>query len=484
LFRSTGFRLALWYSAIFIISLLILHAHEHWRFNLFVRNDNRDSVMGRIEKYTAIEKSNGLGKLLEEIRNDDAENAAAGFFMRVFDSSGETQWLTLPQESRDMANRYLEKSESFPLEQWSILRAGRDRRRDREESRWEDEDRHDDERWRRRSGKDLDIYSRVLTNGMILQVGKTALKWDILEEHFFEDYIEVMIPGILLAVLGGIFLARRAMRPVRHLTETVQKIETGRMDARVPSSGSGGELDELVALFNNMLNRIETLVTGMREALDNVAHDLRTPLSRMKASIEDALQSDEDAKKMKESLGDCAEELEQIVAMLNALTDISEAETGAMTLSLEQINLLSLLAEVTEVYRHVAEDKNIDIEVSIPEELVLYADRVRIRQVMANLLDNSIKYTSEGQVKITARPDGEHVVVSFEDTGEGIAPEDIPRIFDRLYRGDRSRSRRGLGLGLSFVQAVVSAHNGRVEVESEPNRGSTFSVFLPATQNR
>jgi signal transduction histidine kinase len=435
--------------------------------------------MGKIEKYADIEKNNGLEQLLEEIRNDDAENAAGGFFVRVFDNADKTQWLTLPKESRDMANRYLEESTSLPLEQWNILRARRDRH-DREDSHREDEDRHDDDRWRRRSGEDLDIYSRILTNGMILQIGKTSAEWDVLEEHFFEDYIEVMVPGILIAILGGIFLSRRAMRPVRHLTETVQKIETGRMDARVLSSRSEGELDELVRLFNNMLERIETLVNGMRQSLDNVAHDLRTPLSRMKASIEDALQSEKSAEQLKESFSDCAEELEQIVEMLNTLTDVSEAETGAMKLSPEHIKLSSLLVEVIEIYGHVAEDKNVEMEVSIPEDLILYADRVRIRQVMANLLDNAIKYTSEGRVKITARPDAEQVVVSFEDTGEGIPPEDIPHIFDRLYRGDRSRSQRGLGLGLSFVQAIISAHNGRVEVESDPGGGSVFRVFLPA----
>jgi signal transduction histidine kinase len=319
---------------------------------------------------------------------------------------------------------------------------------------------------------------------MILHIGKTVPEWNAIKDYFgIEDYLEVMIPGILLAILGGIFLARRAMRPVRDLTETVQKITTGRMDARVPSGSTSGELDELVRLFNDMLERIETLVTGMRESLDNVAHDLRTPLSRMMATIEDALESDESIEKIRESLSDCAEELEQIVAMLNALMDISEAETGAMRLAPERFKLSSMLEEVIDVYRHVAEEKHVEIACSVPEDLGLYADRARIRQVFANLLDNSIKYTSEGQVRITAHREGDRIAVSFKDTGEGIAAGDIPRIFERLYRGDRSRSQRGLGLGLSFVKAVINAHGGRVNVQSEPNQGSMFSVYLPAAQD-
>ena len=482
LFRNTGFRLALWYSAIFILSIVILHLHEHWRFNLIVRDSNRDSVMAKVEKYSDIEKNHGLEKLLEAIQKDDTENADRGFFVCVMDNKGEARWVTLPRESKDIAHRSLEKSASLPPEQWNLLRVGRDRHdRDEFSSRTERR-RREDERWRRRSSEDLDIYCRILTNGMILQIGKTAPEWDAIAHRFNEDYLEVMIPAILLAVLGGIFLSRRALRPVRHLIETVQQIETGRLDARVQSRGTGGELDELVRLFNGMLERIETLVTGMRHALDNVAHDLRTPLSRMRASIEDALQSGESVEQLKESLSDCAEDIGQIVTMLNALMDISEAETGTMKLNPETIGLASLVDEVVDVYRCVAEEKGVGIETSVPENIMLNVDRTRFRQALANLLDNSIKYTSQGYVRIDARREGGHVAVSFEDTGDGIAPEDISRIFDRLYRGDRSRSQRGLGLGLSFVKAVLAAHNGRIEVESTLNQGSTFTIYLPAPQ--
>ena len=202
----------------------------------------------------------------------------------------------------------------------------------------------------------------------------------------------------------------------------------------------------------------------------------------MRASIEDALQSGESVEQLKESLSDCAEDIGQIVTMLNALMDISEAETGTMKLNPETIGLASLVDEVVVVYRCVAEEKGVGIETSVPENILLNVDRTRFRQALANLLANSIKYTSQGYVRIDARREGGHVAISFEDTGDGIAPEDISRIFDRLYRGDRSRSQRGLGLGLSFVKAVLAAHNGRIEVQSTLNQGSTFTIYLPAPQ--
>jgi len=481
LLRNTAFRLAFWYTVLFIFSFLLLHAHEHWLLNSIVKENSHNLVMEKIERYSDIEKMNGSERLLQEIRNDHLENTSSGFLIRLVDREGESLWVTMPHEMKDSAAEYLDEIASFPPGQWNLLIIGEDEERGERFFNKREKRRKDHVgRMFRRIGQDLDIYGRLLPNGALLQVGRTLTEWDVFSRNLLHSYFEVLLPATVLALLGGIFLARRALSPVRDLINTVKQIETGRMDARVPSRGTGGELDELVRLFNGMLERIETLVTGMRQALDNVAHDLRTPLSRMKVSIEESLQSNENIENMKESLSDCAEELEQITEMLSALMDISEAETGVMKLTPERIKLSSLVEDVVEVYRHVAEEKNIKIEISVSEDLALYADKARIRQVFANLLDNAIKYTSEGRVKIIAQRDANHVIVSFKDTGEGIAPEDIPHIFDRLYRCDRSRSRRGLGLGLSFVKAVLEAHNGRVEVKSELNRGSTFAITLPA----
>jgi len=166
--------------------------------------------------------------------------------------------------------------------------------------------------------------------------------------------------------------------------------------------------------------------------------------------------------------------------MLNTLMDISEAETGALKLKLEPVNISELLENVVELYRYVAEDKQLVVHTAYPRELYVTADRHRLRQALANLLDNALKYTPRGgRVEVQASAHPQEVVINIKDSGPGIPPEEIPKIWDRLYRGDQSRSQRGLGLGLSLVKAIVSAHRGQVEVASQPGVGSCFSVHLP-----
>jgi signal transduction histidine kinase len=252
------------------------------------------------------------------------------------------------------------------------------------------------------------------------------------------------------------------------------------MDARVPVPQTGDELDELATLFNGMLEKIEALINGMRDSLDNVAHDLRTPITRFRGTAEMALQSDQNLEICREALADCIEESERMLTMLNTLMDISEAETGVMKLDLESANVSDMIEGVAELYRYVAEDKGILVHTMAPHDLSLTADPNRMRQILANLLDNAIKYTPNGgRIDIEAHQRGEKIVILVKDTGIGIHPEELPRIWDRLYRCDQSRSQKGLGLGLSLVKAIVQAHKGEIEVFSEPGKGSTFKIYLP-----
>jgi signal transduction histidine kinase len=270
-----------------------------------------------------------------------------------------------------------------------------------------------------------------------------------------------------------------------NLNATVREIlRTGKVQSRVPAGETGDALDELGIQVNAMLDRIESLIAGMRGALDNVAHDLRTPMMRLRSIAETALQSRGDAAALREALADCLEESDRVVAMLNTLMDISEAETGTMRLHRERVNLTELVAQAVELYEDVAEEKGVTLENQASDELWVDVDRTRMRQVIANLLDNALKYTpAGGKVEIATSAMNGEAILSLRDTGIGISPDELPRIWERLYRGDKSRSERGLGLGLSLVKAIVEAHRGRVAVESEPDKGSRFVLHLPPAPN-
>jgi len=327
----------------------------------------------------------------------------------------------------------------------------------------------------------LEISSLKLPDGNILQIGISTKRRQAVLQRFRRTFFVVFLPLTVLAFLGGFLFSSRSLKPVRHLIEVTRGIiDTGRMNARVPSRGSGGELDELVGLFNRMLAKIDSLITGMRQSLDNVAHDLRTPMTHLRATAELAIQGREKIGAYQEALVSCMEESERILNMLASLMDISEAETGVMKLDRKTIDLLSLIDDMVELYSYSAEDKGITITREPGESIPIFADLNRIRQVIANLLDNAIKYTpAEGSITVSAGRQGQAAVVTIRDTGPGVPTQDLPHIWDRLFRGDQSRSQPGLGLGLVMVRAIVQAHGGHVGVESKPGHGASFVVHLP-----
>jgi len=174
------------------------------------------------------------------------------------------------------------------------------------------------------------------------------------------------------------------------------------------------------------------------------------------------------------------EESDRVLTMLHTLMDISEAETGLMKLDLQPVRLDEVVRDATELFEFVAQEKSITVFTALSPDLIVRADRNRLRQVLVNLLDNAIKYSAPGdRVEISAEPRSDEVVITVTDTGAGIPAEEIPRIWERLYRGDKSRSQRGLGLGLSLVRAIIKAHGGHIEVQSTVGKGSSFVIHLP-----
>src|SRR5205814_3822017 len=214
----------------------------------------------------------------------------------------------------------------------------------------------------------------------------------------------------VIALSGGLLLTRSALQPIRRLTHAVQRIiRTGRTDSRVPLTGSprnDDAIDELTMLFNAMLDKLEGLVTAMRGALDNVSHDLRTPLTRLRTSAELALAGAPDLGRCREALADCVEESDRVLLMLNTLMDISEAESGTMQLQREAVRLADVATRAVDLYRDVADARRVTIVLHLADDVVVTADRTRLEQVAANLLDNAVKYTpAAGRVDVTVGRD-------------------------------------------------------------------------------
>jgi signal transduction histidine kinase len=455
--HALGVRLAAWYACLFVGSSIAIAALTYVLLASSLRQRDREIVQSTLLTYATQYAQGGLRALDRAIRTDQAAGRREQLFVRVLDAGREVVFFSPADEWSDFDLTQLERPGDRESQWWASLPG-------------------------RRSAITLEVVSAVLPDGTLLQVGKSTETRDELLARFRTVLLVTLTVIVVAGLVGGTALTRSTMKPLRELAEVVQTIlETGRFDTRVPVSGTRDPLDRLSGLFNAMLDRIGALVAGMRGSLDNVAHDLRTPMMRLRAIAERALEDGSpDVPRYRDALADCLEESDRVSEMLNTLMDISEAETGVMKLVLEPLDVGLALRDGLDLYADLAEDKGVNLRVEAPDGLLVTADRNRLRQVIANLLDNAVKYTPPGgQVVARAREEPGEVAIEVTDTGPGIAPDDLPRIWDRLYRSDRSRSARGLGLGLSLVRAIVQAHGGRVDAHSAPGEGSTFTLHLP-----
>jgi signal transduction histidine kinase len=454
--QTIGLRLAAWYLVTFLASTLLIGALTYRLLASSLESRDHQLIEQTLREYGSRYRSGGFAALAAAVELERRSGLREPLFVRVVGPFQDVLLYSLPEAwgAFDLSDVSDEGGESF----WGRVQA-----RDRNAT--------------------LEIATLPLGGGTVLQVGKSTESRDALLARFRQ--VLLLAGGLALAIglAGGLLITRSTLQPLRSLRDTVQRIlTTGQTDDRVTVSGSGDAVDELGALFNRMLARITTLIGGMRNALDHVAHDLRTPMTRLRVTAETALASS-DPSRQREALSDCLEESDRVLSMLDTLMDISEAETGTMKLALGDVDVADALREVATLYEDAAEENGVRLTAAAPDGLALRADRDRLRQALANLVDNAVKYTpAGGQVTLSARRSGRTVSIQVRDSGPGISAQDLPRIWDRLYRGDQSRSTRGLGLGLSLVKASVEAQGGTVEVESAPGQGATFTISLPAAR--
>lgn len=331
----------------------------------------------------------------------------------------------------------------------------------------------------------LTIISRQYGNGSIIQAGKDGGEAYLLFQKLWESTLAILVLSILLLWPLSLAFIRQSLAPLLESQKMIDGLVQRATAALLPEQGNGPELDRLYQQINQLIRQNRHLVAEMQQSLDNVAHDLRTPMTRLRSVAEYGLQADDDPRRLRDALSDCLEESERVLAMLRIMMSVAEAESGTMRLEKSDCDLAQTLSQVVILYEYVAEEREISVELSTEDPLHAQVDCTRIAQVWANLLDNAIKYGKEGGggwVKIKARSNAGQVEVTFTDNGMGISENEQGRIWDRLYRGDRSRSQKGLGLGLNYVRAVVEAHGGSVTVTSALHAGSSFTVRLPLAQ--
>jgi signal transduction histidine kinase len=452
--NSLLFRLTILYAVAFTvlstIGFLIFYYHIY-----AVTMEREDlELLDKARKYEDLTKEAGLEGVLREIASEAEFEDPQESFYRLFNFKGDmlfntdmSFWGAL--DNKDILIKMQNEGLTYAIENQAF------------------EGRNDEAR----------MITAIIGPDSVLQIGESLEEIDEYLDVFFELVSILVISLIIVSAFIGWLLARRATIDMQEVAETAEEIANGSYDRRVQVKGRYSEIERLSAAFNRMLDRIQSLLSSMKEINDNIAHDLRSPLARIRGIAEMNLLKEKTIDDYKEMAASTIEECDTLIDMINTMLDITEAEAGVNGVETEKFELVELIHEACELFRPVAEAKKIDLQTNLPETLALTSDRKKMQRIITNLLENAIKYTPEdGTVKVSAAAQNGEVHIEFADTGMGISETDLPHIFERFYRCDRSRSQGGVGLGLSLVKAYTKSLSGNIQVESALNQGSRFAL--------
>jgi heavy metal sensor kinase len=325
------------------------------------------------------------------------------------------------------------------------------------------------------------ILYAILGPGLIVQLGRSMDAHTRIIEAFRKIFVATMAVLFVLAVIVGWFMAKRALAGVDTVIHTARRISERSLDERVPVKRQVDEIDQLAITFNQMLDRIQKLVTEIKEMNDNIAHDLKSPITRIRGIAEVSLTTESTLQDYENMAGNTIEECDRLLNMINTMLIISKTEAGLGQFENKELDIAKVVQDACELFLPMAEIEGLTLNCDTLDRLITNGDIRMVQRMISNLIDNAVKYTpAGGKIEVTALSDGRQSIrISIKDSGRGISDKDLPHIFERFYRCDPSRSQTGTGLGLSFARAVARAHGGEITVTSVPNEGSTFTVTLP-----
>lgn len=449
--QNTTFRITVWHTAIYVLTLVVLFLVVDSTLSRLLHERDLQIVSNQLRAVTEEYGEKGVPEVASYVAEG---HSSPSNLVRIADANNKTLFASPLTPAQTVAE--LEKNVGKAQPKRRIVRTP--------------------------GGDDFDVETVRLPDGVLLQAGLSARARTLFLGRFRRICADFALLTTIFGIFGGMLFAERTLRPLRDLGSTIRRIlNTGKLDERIVLKKAPGDLLEIVHSFNAMLARIEALVGSIRDSVDNVAHELRTPMTRLRCLAETGLRDSDNVASAQCALGTCIEECDHVMTLLDVLMDLAEAEAGVMKIHSQPIDLPLLVRRIAALYEIIADDKGLKISVEVPTGLTVSADPNRLPQAVANLVDNAVKYTPKGgDIMISGwRANGE-IALSVRDTGIGIPPIEADKVWERLYRADKSRSERGLGLGLTVVKAIVQAHRGRVTLDSRPNHGSVFTLYLPA----
>jgi len=433
--KTSTFRLAAIYLTVFAISIGAVLSYVYWNTVVLLQDQTDDTIGAEVQGLAEQYRQRGLSGLLEVIKERSKENTGSIYLFTNFvgrrmagnlnslpvGAVGQKGWIEFPYGVRTPTGREKHIARAFHLE----LAGG----------------------YRLVVGRDIE--ERREFAGLI----RTALFW-------------ALGLAAVFGVSGSLLMSRNFLARVDSIAATSRTIMAGDLSERMPVTGTGDELDRLSLSLNDMLDQIERLMSGMKEISSNVAHDLRTPLSRMRSRVEAALRSDI-PQDQREALAATLEETDHLLATFNALLSIAKAESGQARVGFTEVDVGDLIEEMADLYEPLIEDQAGTIKVHIDPDTNLKADRQLLAQMLTNLIDNIMKYgldpeTGKPHIELSAERGPDGVIISVADKGPGIDEKDRERVTERFVRLEKSRSAPGNGLGLSLVKGVMKLHNGEL----------------------
>jgi signal transduction histidine kinase len=454
--KSLAFKLAFIYSVLFTLAFVIIFFAIYYMLEqALTQNTKKDLLDDSVEIVRTYKKGN-IEALKTYISNEIEGDGPANKLIRVFDRDGHVVissdiafWGNLPVPSYPDLDR-----------QRPVVRSVRIPKR-----------------------PGLEARTVAFFVGKYIVEEAVPVEWDArLLARLRKAFGAGLLLTVLVAIPSGWFMARRSSEQIRGIDRVARSIAgSADLSRRVPLRGTEDELDHLAKTFNLMVERLEHFLRELHDMMDNTAHDFKTPLTRIRAMAETGLGTT-NHEEIQGTLVQIMDECDRFLFLLNAIMDISQARTGILSLEKKELPAEDLLAGIGSLYSSVAEEKGIRLNITYPRDgaLVFFADRKRLSQALSNIVDNALKYTpSGGTVAIWAHAEPGYTEICVADSGPGIPEEKIPRIFERFYRLDTSRSTPGRGIGLSLAKAYVEAQGGIVTVKSEPGKGSTFCIRVP-----